>query len=212
VRVLDTLPLCNNLPILLLVSHGNDYSLNVDDPNLSLIKSVVSKTLTKAALFKKIQMALVGVTLDPDAPQNYLESDVQRIAMRQLKGAKLLLVEDNEVNQELAMGLFAYADLEVVLANNGQEAIDALSRQPGYFDGVLMDCFLPVMDGYTATRKIRKELGLRDLPILAMTANAMQSDKEEALATGMNDHISKPLEIEKMFVTMAKWIKPKRQA
>jgi len=94
-----------------------------------------------------------------------------------------------------------------VLAENGKEAVDKVQTQ-GPFDGVLMDCQMPVMDGYTATREIRKQAQFKDLPIIAMTANAMAGDKEKVLEAGMWDHISKPLNVQAMFNTMAKWIKP----
>jgi len=80
--------------------------------------------------------------------------------------------------------------------------------ETGNYDGVLMDCQMPVMDGYTAAREIRKQERFRDLPILAITANAMDGDREKALDAGMNDHISKPVRLPEMFHVMAKWIRP----
>jgi two-component system sensor histidine kinase/response regulator len=97
--------------------------------------------------------------------------------------------------------------MQVVLANHGQEALDLLA-QGHAFDGVLMDCQMPVMDGYTATREIRKNPAFKDLPIIAMTANAMAGDREKVLQAGMWDHIAKPLNVADMFATLAKWIKP----
>jgi CheY-like chemotaxis protein len=120
----------------------------------------------------------------------------------------VLLVEDNDMNQELAMELLTNAGMTVVLANNGQEALDILA-QGGQFDGVLMDCQMPVMDGYTATRAIRRNPAFKDLPVVAMTANAMAGDKEKVIDAGMWDHIAKPLNVADMFATLAKWIKPR---
>jgi CheY-like chemotaxis protein len=111
------------------------------------------------------------------------------------------------MNQELAMELLSQAGMEVILANNGQEAVDILSKDTR-FDGVLMDCQMPVMDGYTATREIRKMPAFKDVPIIAMTANAMAGDKEKVIEAGMNDHIAKPLNVGEMFNTLAQWIKP----
>jgi CheY-like chemotaxis protein len=119
-----------------------------------------------------------------------------------------MLVEDNDMNQELALELLANAGIDVTLAVNGKEAVDKIAADSAY-DGVLMDCQMPVMDGYTATREIRKNPALKDLPIIAMTANAMAGDREKVLDAGMNDHIAKPLNVVAMFTTMAKWIKPK---
>lgn len=123
-----------------------------------------------------------------------------------LAGSKVLVVEDNEINQELALELLSGKQIEVVLANHGQEAIDLLQQQS--FDGVLMDCQMPIMDGFEATRYIRQQLANLSLPIIAMTANAMVGDREKVLAAGMNDHIAKPINVVDMFSTMAKWIKP----
>jgi signal transduction histidine kinase/CheY-like chemotaxis protein len=126
---------------------------------------------------------------------------------RQLAGAYVLLVEDNEINQELALELLSSAGIRADVANNGQEALDKLALQT--YDGVLLDIQMPIMDGYTTVREIRKQDHLRTLPVLAMTANAMVGDREKALDAGMNDHIAKPLIVADMFSTMAKWIKPK---
>jgi CheY-like chemotaxis protein len=115
-------------------------------------------------------------------------------AVARLRGARVLLVEDNDMNQELAVELLSRAGLLVVVANNGQEALDILARDRD-FDGVLMDCQMPVMDGYSATREIRASPLLRHLPVLAMTANAMASDQQKVLDAGMNDHIAKPLDV-----------------
>jgi signal transduction histidine kinase/CheY-like chemotaxis protein len=121
-----------------------------------------------------------------------------------LFGVKILLVEDNEINQELVRELLVAKGITIETAYDGQEALDLLAKQE--FDGVLMDCQMPIMDGYEATSQIRKQEKLKDLPIIAMTANAMRGDREKVLAVGMNDHIAKPIKPEVMFVTMAKWI------
>jgi len=92
------------------------------------------------------------------------------------------------------MEIMSDAGMVVTLATNGQEALDALARDD--FDGVLMDIQMPVMDGYTATREIRKQPQFADLPVIAMTANAMAGDREKALEVGMNDHIAKPVDLE----------------
>ena len=82
-----------------------------------------------------------------------------------------------------------------------------LGQQP--FDGVLMDCQMPVMDGYAATRALREQPQWRDLPVIAMTANALVGDRDKVLAAGMNDHIAKPIKIDQMFATLARWIRPR---
>jgi CheY-like chemotaxis protein/nitrogen-specific signal transduction histidine kinase/HPt (histidine-containing phosphotransfer) domain-containing protein len=113
-----------------------------------------------------------------------------------LSGLRLLLVEDNLNNQQVARELLEDEGASVVIAGHGQEALDLLARTPDRFDVVLMDIQMPVMDGLTAARRIRDDLGLADLPIVAMTANAMASDRDDCLAAGMNDHVGKPFDID----------------
>jgi len=123
-----------------------------------------------------------------------------------LAGANLLLVEDNDINRELALELLQNAGAQVALASNGVEALERLQAE--HFDGVLMDIQMPVMDGYEATRKIRENEAWRDLPVIAMTANAMSGDREKCLAAGMSDYISKPINIREMFNVLMRWIHP----
>lgn len=123
-----------------------------------------------------------------------------------LTGINLLLVEDNELNQELALELLLAQGAQVHTANNGADALQQLSKQS--FDCILMDCQMTVMDGYEATAKIRQQDKYQDLPILAMTANAMAGDREKVLQAGMNDHIAKPIDPVIMFATINKWVKP----
>jgi PAS domain S-box-containing protein len=130
-------------------------------------------------------------------------------AKQQLAGAHLLLVEDNEFNQQLAVDLLNASRIRVEVACNGQEALACL--QVNRYDGVLMDCQMPVMDGYSASRAIRAQARYADLPIIAMTANAMAEDVQKALDAGMNDHIAKPINVAGMFRTLAKWIRPSPQ-
>ena len=103
------------------------------------------------------------------------------------------------------MELLRDAGAEVTIAQNGREAIEALEH--GRFDLVLMDCQMPVMDGYEAAREIRQHDRWQALPIIAMTANVMAGDRDKALAAGMNDHIAKPIVVHQMFETIARWSK-----
>ncbi len=123
-----------------------------------------------------------------------------------LRGAHLLLVEDNEINQQVAEELLAQAGISVVIAANGKLGVDTLKAGPDRFDGVLMDIQMPVMDGYTATAEIRKDERFRELPVIAMTANAMTGDREKTLAAGMNDHVAKPIDVRELFEVLARWI------
>jgi CheY-like chemotaxis protein len=110
----------------------------------------------------------------------------------------------------VALALLGGADIDVSVAGNGREALDMLGRHE--YDAVLMDCQMPVMDGYSATRALRERPRLRSLPVIAMTANAMVGDRDAALAAGMNDHIAKPINIDEMFATLARWVAASRVA
>lgn len=129
-------------------------------------------------------------------------------AIDRLRGARILLAEDNKLNQVLALHVLTSNGLVPTLAENGQQALEILEVQD--FDGVLMDCQMPIMDGYIATKEIRKQAKYQNLPVLAMTANAMAGDRKKVLDAGMNDHIAKPFTKAELFTTMARWIKPNR--
>jgi CheY-like chemotaxis protein len=127
-------------------------------------------------------------------------------AMAKITGARILLVEDNEINQQVAREILSGAGFEVVLANNGQEAVDAVQKNP--FDAVLMDIQMPVMDGYAASQEIRNlKSEIRNVPVIAMTAHAMAGDRDKSLAAGMNGHVAKPINPQELFATLLKWVK-----
>ncbi|MBF0219942.1 MAG: response regulator [Gammaproteobacteria bacterium] len=131
-------------------------------------------------------------------------------ALKQLRGARLLLAEDNEINRELAELILTEHGMTVVSVADGAQVLTLLNVE--HFDAVLMDVQMPLMDGYTATRAIRQDSRFKALPIIAMTANVMSGDRFEGSAAGMNDFIGKPLDLEQMFTTMAKWIIPAHPA
>ena len=135
-----------------------------------------------------------------------LKKGVSEEALNAIRGARLLLVEDNEINQQVATELLQKEGFIVDIANDGKEGIE--KAMASSYDAVLMDIQMPVMDGYAATKGIREKLGDKKLPILAMTASAMTSDRDKATAAGMNDHISKPIELKELFSTLVKWIEP----
>jgi CheY-like chemotaxis protein len=124
-----------------------------------------------------------------------------------LGGARLLAVEDNQVNQLVLLAQLAALGLVVDLASDGQAALDALERQT--YDLVLMDCQLPGLDGYEATRRWRqREAGGRRVPIIAVTAHAMRGEREKCLAAGMDDHIAKPFRLDQLAATVGRWLPP----
>ena len=132
----------------------------------------------------------------------YTDSDLTK----SIWGAHILLVEDNEINQQVASEIIVGLGLNVSLASNGQKAVEKIKQES--FDAVLMDIQMPVMDGYEATRIIRQDTEFSDLPIIAMTASAMTQDREDAEAAGMNDHVVKPIDVNALIKTLLKWIKP----
>ena len=123
---------------------------------------------------------------------------------QRLQGAHILLVEDNPLNQEVAAELLKQVGIRVDVAANGAEALQQLEQRS--YDLVLMDMQMPVMDGLTATRKIRRQPQFADLPILAMTASALTSDRDACLEVGMNDFLAKPIEPKKLWAELARWI------
>lgn len=192
-------------PIILVTAFNQEEAIAKANDRGAILQMVLTKPLTESTLLEAIgevmHIGYVGESHSEHTTDNYSE------AMEKLNGSRLLLVEDNEMNQELALELLAQAGIEVVLAHNGKEAVDIMSEDRR-FDGILMDCQMPVMDGYTATREIKKNPTFKDLPIIAMTANAMAGDKEKVIEAGMCDHIGKPLNVGKMFTTIAKWVTP----
>lgn len=136
-----------------------------------------------------------------------LQSEQSPVSMtaRPLDGLKLLLVEDNPLNQQVATELLQARGAQLEVVANGQEAVDRIAQAPHRYDLVLMDLQMPVMDGLEATRLIRRLPAAQSLPIIAMTANAMSSDRDACLAAGMNDHLAKPLDIQRVVQTIARW-------
>jgi len=119
-------------------------------------------------------------------------------------GRPILLVEDNTINQEIVIGLLEQSELVIDVASNGQEAVDMFKENINKYQLILMDIQMPIMDGYEATKQI-KEIN-KDIPIIALTANAMKEDIEKTKAMGMQDHLNKPIEVEKLYTTLLKYI------
>ena len=133
------------------------------------------------------------------------EDTIESSAIHTIKGKRILFVEDNELNAEIAKTVLEDVGALITRAENGQQALELFKEKPaGTFDVILMDLMMPVMDGYTATRKIREleRSDAKTVPIIAMTANAFQEDAEKCIAVGMNAHLAKPLDIEKMKKTI----------
>ncbi|MFZ9310287.1 MAG: response regulator [Arenimonas sp.] len=167
-----------------------------------LIKPVAASTLFDAIarLFGRDRAPAAAVSNPADQNEN------QESMLTAMAGKSILLVEDNEINQEIARDLLEDAGLKVETAGNGAIAIDMLRLKS--YDAVLMDIQMPVMDGLTATREIRKTPGLLSLPIIAMTANAMPQDRVRCIEAGMTDYLSKPIDPDLLWKTLHQWLVP----
>ncbi|REL26340.1 PAS domain S-box protein [Thalassotalea euphylliae] len=166
-----------------------------------LYNAALSKPANPSHLYESILAAFSNhPTVADEQPTN------QRRSWPQLAGKRILLVEDNEFNQELAADLLSSEHIDVAIAENGEVALAML--EPDKYDAILMDCQMPVMDGYTATTLIRQNSAYDQLPIIAMTANVMQRDIERTQAVGMNEHIGKPIDVNSLFSVLAKCLLP----
>jgi PAS domain S-box-containing protein len=162
-----------------------------------LVKPVTPSTLFDAILrvFKQEHPQRRPTAPPPDLPG----PDLRRLA-----GRRVLLVEDNDLNQEVAVSLLTKAGLVVETATNGREALQRL--EAGAYELVLMDCQMPEMDGYECTAAIRRQARWARLPIIAMTANAVAGDRDRCLQVGMNDHVAKPIDPATLFGVLARWL------
>jgi len=138
-------------------------------------------------------------------PRESMEEDGSAVAVKALQGSTILLVEDNLINQRVALEIFKENGIHADVASNGREAVAAI--RAGSYDAVLMDVQMPEMDGYEATRILRRSPEFDDLPIIAMTANAMKGDKEKCLDAGMNDYVAKPIDTDELFLKLHTWLR-----
>jgi len=190
--------------VLMLTAFGREEALQRLAAEQVTVGGVLTKPVTPSTLVDACALAL-GMAPRKDT-RSALREETRHGHEARLAGVRILLVEDNIINQELGVDLLSGAGIKVTVAGDGRQALDLLQSQR--FDGVLMDCQMPVMDGFEATRLLRQQPHLKDLPVIAMTANAMVGDREKVLAAGMNDHIAKPINIEEMFATLARWLRP----
>ena len=189
--------------VIMVTAYGREELLEAaagHPPTAILTKPVTSSNLFDTLLFLQNQETSPPVICTEvfGATQSTLSA---------IHGARILLVEDNELNQQVAQEFLAKGGLDVTLANNGREAIDLV--QSASFDAVLMDLHMPVMDGFEATRQIRALPIGAGLPIIAMTAAAMVQDREASAAAGMNDHIAKPIDPQELANMLVRWIRPR---
>ena len=190
--------------IIMVTAYDRDALLNAS--GATHIDAVLVKPVTPSALYD----SLLRVQ-QPQHLAQQMHSEERRVDLHELaapiRGAQVLLVEDNDINQEVATEFLNKAGLITTVANHGGEAVEWIKKK--HFDAVLMDLQMPIMDGFMATKLIRELPQGKDIPIIALSAAAMIRDKQESQLAGMNDHVSKPLYPALMIATLLKWIKPK---
>jgi len=198
-RRLGELPLRQPPRLVLVTAYGREDV--IEEATAHGFAAVLAKPVNPSALLD----TLLGVLgSDPGARVAAAPPAPQDSALARLRGARVLLVEDNEINQQVASELLRDHGLHVDIAGNGQVALDRLDES-GY-DLVLMDMQMPVMDGLTATRRIREQAQWAELPIVAMTANAMTEDRQRCLDAGMNDFVAKPIEPDRLLKVLQHWL------
>lgn len=201
-RRLQAISLPNKSPAIFMVTaYGRESIAQIGDD--IGIAALLVKPLNASMLFDAMTAHFSNFSPTDHAE----ESDISKYdaVRRKLNGMRVLLAEDNEINQEVAQGLLDEVGVQVDIVGNGQLAVDRMKSDPSGIDAILMDLQMPVMDGHQATREILALPGLESMPIIAMTAHAMDEEREACLRSGMVDHISKPIESSVFFATLAKW-------
>jgi signal transduction histidine kinase/CheY-like chemotaxis protein len=190
-------------PIVLVTAYGREEAIQqVEEIGL---EGFLLKPVSPSMLFDAIMQALGKEVQDVSLMGRKKEKKSK--ALKAIHGARVLLVEDNEINQQVALEILQGARLNVTVVDNGQKGVDAAKKKQ--YDAILMDIQMPVMDGYTASREIRNlKSKIGNVPIIAMTAHAMAGDEQKSIEAGMNDHVTKPIDPDQLFATLQKWIKP----
>ena len=193
----------SNPPIIIMVTGFDGFDALKEGKDA--LDGYLQKPVNLTAMFNMIASKIGGCEQLTELRENQLRQQAQDV---NLKGLKVLLAEDNVINQQVARELLESKGIDLTIVNNGLEAVEAIeaaSSKDEAFELVLMDIQMPVMDGYQATEIIRKHADRKKLPIIAMTAHALVGEKEKSLMNGMNDHITKPIDPDILFSTVAKW-------
>jgi CheY-like chemotaxis protein/HPt (histidine-containing phosphotransfer) domain-containing protein len=193
--------------VLLITSGGQDEMLLQSDDQV--VDGILAKPFRQSKFLDAVTK-VSGRSVLSSGKFKIISAQLNPELISQIRGARLLLVEDNEINRQVAQELLEGFGVDVTSAQNGEEAIALLKEAE--FDGVLMDMQMPVMDGVTATREIRKDPHFFKLPIIALTANVMVSEQNEFLDAGITDYIGKPIDPDRLAATLAKWVRPTRTA
>ncbi|MBI9091029.1 MAG: response regulator [Desulfobacterium sp.] len=205
------LPGGSKIPIIMITGFGQETE--IQQAQTAGIDAFLFKPITKPLLFNTI-FRFFEEKKQGEGGRTRTMITTEVMNMERLKGARILLVEDNEINRQVAVELLEHRGIIVENAGNGKEAVAVVTAQTGNshrFDAVLMDVQMPEMDGFEATRTIRKweSPATGRLPIIAITAHAIKGDREQCFEAGMNDYITKPMDPDRLFSTLKKWIRPK---
>ncbi|MEO5348103.1 MAG: response regulator [Magnetococcus sp. YQC-3] len=192
-------------PRMILLSHFGQGEKGGDPRSVAGLATVLNKPVPCALLFDTL-MEMFGVEFVKTFHRQEDVGHPDQVA-EAIGGARVLLVEDNAINRQVAGAILESVGLRVDMAKNGQEAVRMVAEAS--YDCVLMDVQMPGMDGYEATRRIRADGRFASLPIIAMTAHALSGDREKSLAAGMNDHLTKPISKPQLFAALLHWVPPR---
>ncbi len=193
------------LPVIMMITAYGKEEVRRKSKELG-IRSFITKPVLPSALFS----AVLDIFGEDTVGQlkHHEGSDTEGAKLASIKGAQILLVEDNYINQQVALAILSRAGLVVDIANNGSEAVSAVEMAPQKYSAVLMDIQMPEMDGIEATMRIRQGISKEELPIIAMTAHVMKVEQDKCYAAGMNDHVSKPIDLKILYDALLRWVRP----
>ncbi len=203
-----------DIPIVVMVTGYARDDIMTDEKATSVLDALLVKPINPSLLFDTMITLATGGSVEIEAAEFVSLANMSQEAGGEiLKGRRVLLVEDNEINQQVATEILNHWNIKSDLANHGGEALIALEEAgEGFYDAILMDIQMPVMDGKTATLKIRNELEITDLPIIAMTAHAMEEERQSCLRAGFNEHVAKPIDPEILFNVLVEQLKERAPA
>ena len=191
--------------VILITAHGREFAREIAEESEAgkLIGAYLDKPVNQMALRNAI-LSVICRGSRADAAENRETPDA--VGNNRLSGSTILLVEDNDINQQVAFEILSGGGIKVDIANNGREALARIKAQ--HYDAVLMDIQMPEMDGYEATAAIREDRRYLNLPVIAMTAHALDGERNKCLVAGMNDYVTKPIDPDLLFTVLSRWIEP----
>ena len=200
----------SKIPTIIMITAYGREEIRQKDRDIGVV-GFLNKPVTPSTMLETILHIIVGTDKGDMVTIKAAQGPDQ---LRNIKGARVLLAEDNKINQQVVQEILEQAGLVVEIANNGQEAVEMAEKNQ--YDVILMDIQMPIMDGFAATRAIRDrqdpvsstQHSVSSIPIIAMTAHAMAGDRKKSIAGGMNDHVNKPIDPAELFRVLLKWVKP----